>query len=144
MKSILIFAIIAILAIPTVACAWDEDGKYFEQQLMEAEAEAKLANYYDPAIEDSKEESDITIRTVCMKGCTILLTVDEVTGNLDTLQLLDPKNGKPIMCKQFHHQRQNEDQYQLVLAQKLIKNIKKCNQRQEFLMIQENFPGYAF
>lgn len=98
MKSILVFAIIAIIfAIPTVACAWDEDGKYFEQQLMEAEAEAKLANYYDPAIEESKE-SDITIRTVCIEGCAILLTVDEVSGNISTIQLLDPKDGKPMAC----------------------------------------------
>lgn len=98
MKSILVFAIIAIFAIPTVACAWDEDGKYFEQQLMEAEAEAKLANYYDPAIEDSKEESDITMRTVCVDSYKFLLTVDEASGNLNVLQIIGSE-GFPLTCE---------------------------------------------
>lgn len=97
MKSILVFAIIAIFAIPTVAFSWDEDGKYFEQQLMEAEAEAKLANYYDPAIEDSKE-SDITMRTVCIDSYKFLLTVDEASGNLNVLQIIG-NEGFPLQCE---------------------------------------------
>lgn len=97
MKSILVFAIIAIFAIPTVAFSWDEDGKYFEQQLMEAEAEAKLANYYDPAIED-KEESDITMRTVCIDSYKFLLTVDEASGNLNVLQIIG-NEGFPLQCE---------------------------------------------
>ena len=96
MNSIFALLIAIILAIPTVACAWDEDGKFFEQELIEAEAEAKLANYYDPALEESKE-SDITMRTCCIDGYKFLLTVDEASGNLNVLQMIGSE-GFPLEC----------------------------------------------
>lgn len=105
MKSMIAFALVAILSIPTVSFAWDEDGLIFNQTnqctsdkcLMEQEAEAKLANYYDPALEASYSESEITMRTVCVDNYKFLLTVDNETGNLDVLQILGSE-GFPLSC----------------------------------------------
>ena len=101
MKSISL-VIALLIAAPSFAFAWDEDGHHFEQQLMEAEAEAKLADYHDPMLDaerliEPNTESDITIRTVCVDGYKMLLTVDEASGNLDVLQMIG-NEGFPIAC----------------------------------------------
>lgn len=108
MKSIFAFALAIILSVPTVSFAWDEDGLIFNQTnectsdecLIEQEAEAKLANYYDPALEASytQTESEITMRTVCIDNYKFLLTVDNETGNLDVLQIIGSE-GFPLACE---------------------------------------------
>ena len=101
MKSIAL-VIAFLISVPSFAFAWDEDGHYFEQQMIEAEAEAKLADYHDPMLDaehliEPNTESDITMRTVCVNGYTMLLTVDEASGNLDVLQMIGSE-GFPIAC----------------------------------------------